>query len=382
MFSRSIGVTAIFLCMTFILQNAWADDVEAKLRQHEARLIYESASQLVDDERYDKAIRRFDRIRFEYPETEYARLAESKKFEAMTLKYEPRHLSGMSKASLVGFGTLFTTWLGIGTLILADSEGPETAGVVLIIAPLGGLVGSMKLARKIKLNDGQASLINLGGYWGIWQATGAALVADTGDRATIGASMAGGIIGLALSASIVQGRYITPGDATMINFGGIWGTWFAICGAMLADLEDSDGVLTSAMIGGDVGLFTMAALSPKIGMSRARARLINISGVVGALYGLGTNVLFEIDSKRDFWSVLGIGSILGLAAGTYFTRDYDAEDGYFARAAASNAIFGRSRRSIETGVPGVSSMASSYGTGRKRRASGINIRIPLFTITF
>lgn len=376
MFSRSIGATAIFLCMTFILQNAWADDVEAKLRQHEARLIYESASQLVDDERYDKAIRRFDRIRFEYPETEYARLAESKKFEAVALKYEPKHLSGMSRASLVGFGTLFTTWLGIGTLILADSEGPETAGIVLIIAPLGGLAGSMKLARKIKLNDGQASLINLGGYWGIWQATGAALVADAGERATVGASMAGGIIGLALSASIVQGRYITPGDATMINFGGIWGTWFALCGAMLADLEDEDGILTSSMIGGDIGLFTMAALSPKIGMSRARARLINISGVVGALYGLGTNVLLEIDSKRDFWSVLGIGSILGLAAGAYFTRDYDAEDGYFARAITSNDAFGRS---IETGV---SSMASSYETGRKRQASGINLRVPLFTIRF
>ena len=224
----------MFICMIFISQSVQADDVEARLRQQEARLIYEAASQLMDDGKYDRAIRRFDRIRSEYPETEYAGLAESRKFETIALKFEPPLVSGMSRASLVGFGTLFTTWLGIGTLILADSEEPETAGAVLIIAPPGGLAGSLRITRNVKLGDGQASLINLGGYWGIWQATGAAIVADAGEKATVGASMAGGIIGLAISASIVKNRYITPGDATMINFGGIWGTWFALCGAMSA----------------------------------------------------------------------------------------------------------------------------------------------------
>ena len=206
MFSRFISVIAVFLCMIFVSQAVRADDVEVRLRQQEARLIYESASQLMDDEKYDKAIGRFDRVRAEYPETEYARLAESKKFETIALKFEPPLVSGMSKASLVGFGTLFTTWLGIGTLILADSESGEAFGVVLIAAPLGGLAGSLKLTRKMKLSDGQVSLINLGGYWGIWQATGAAIIADADDRLAIGASMAGGVIGLAISARIVQGR--------------------------------------------------------------------------------------------------------------------------------------------------------------------------------
>ncbi len=362
--------------MILVSQAVQADDVEVKLKQQEAKLIYESASQLMDDGDYDRAISRFDRVRMEYPETEYARLAESKKFETIALRFEPPLVSGMSKASLVGFGTLFTTWLGIGTLILTDSEEREPFGVVLIAAPLGGLAGSLKLTRKMKLSDGQVSLINLGGYWGIWQATAAAIIADADGRVAVGASMAGGVIGLAISSSIVQGRYITPGDATMINFGGIWGTWFALCGAMLADLDDSDSVLTSSMIGGDVGLFTMAVLSPKIRMSRARARLINISGVVGALYGLGTNVLFEIDSKRDFWSVLGVGSILGLAAGAYFTRDYDAEEGYFAGAITSNATLGQSAGT------GVSDIGFPYKISRQNQLSGINLRIPLFTLTF
>ena len=188
--------------------------------------------------------------------------------------------------------------------------------------------------------------------------------------------MAGGIIGLAISGSIVRNRYITPGDATMISFGGIWGTWFALCGAMLADMEEGDDVLTTSMIGGDVGLFTMAVLSSRMEMSRARARLINIGGIIGTLYGLGTNVLFDIDHKRDFWSVLSVGSVLGLAAGAYFTRGYDAEEGYFAGGSDASTVF------KWDGRMGTSAMAFVPTFGRQRRMSGMDIQIPLISIGF
>lgn len=359
------------LCVVSLLQPVSADDVEARIRQQEARLIYESASRFMDAAEYDKAIRRFDMLSVEYPETEYARLAENRKSEAANLKLTPGPISGMSRASLVGFGTLFTTWLGFGSWILSDSREPEIVGVILILAPLGGLAGSMKLTQNMRLSDGQASLINLGGVWGIWQATGAAFVADVDDDGIIGASMAGGVIGLAISGSIARNRYITPGDATMINFGGIWGTWFALCGAMLANLEDDDDILLSSMLGGDVGLFTAAALLSKLEISRSRARLINLGGVIGTLYGLGANVLFEIDSKRDFWSVLGIGSILGLAAGTYFTRNYDLEEGYFAKAVIN---------SVPT--TDISAIAPRRTDSRRQQASGMDLRMPLLSIAF
>lgn len=376
MFSRVIVVTAIFLCMIFASQAVGADDVEVQIKNREARLIYEAASKLMDDEKYDKALRRFVRIMSEYPETEYARLAKRRKLEAIALKFEPPLVRGMSRASLVGFGTLFTTWLGIGTLIMADLDDPEPYGIILIAAPLAGMLGSLHLTRKMKLSDGQVSLINLGGYWAIWQATGAAIIAGVDERIAVGASMAGGIIGLAISGSVVKNRYFTSGNATMINFGGIWGTWFALCGAMIADLEEEDNVLISSMIGGNAGLFTMAVLAPQMRMSRARARLINVSGIIGVLYGLGTNLLFEIDHKSDFWGVLGVGSVLGLAAGAYFTRHYDAEDGYFAGDAISDAIY---QQNIGTGVP---SVGYSYENSRGRRRPGINLRIPLFITMF
>ena len=328
MFSQ-IGIIGACLCVIFFSQVAGADDTEATVRQMEASLIYESACQLTDEEQYDEAIRRFDRIILEYAETEYARLAADRRSEAESLKSQPKPISWVNRAGLVVFGTLFGTWSGIGTAIILDPDEGMLGCAGCVAGPIGGMQASLRLTRDTRLGDGQASLINFGGAWGIWQATGAAMVADADEKGVIAASIGGGVLGFALSSAIVRGRYITPGDATMINFGGLWGTWFALCGAMIADLEDDDDILVSSMIGGDVALITMAVLSPRLNMSRARARLINISGIVGTLYGFGTSVLFEIDEGSNIWSAMCIGSVLGLAAGTFFTRNYDSEKGYF-----------------------------------------------------
>ena len=326
---KTIIVTLLFLCS----QSLWANEIESEIKTLEARLIYEEAVNQVVDGEYDKALRQLDWVISAYPETAHGQLATDKKREITVLLQQPKPISGMSRAGLVGFGTLFTTWLGVGTLILLDAEDAVPYGLVLIAGPLSGLFGSLSLTRDRELSDGQASLINLGGVWGIWQAVGAGELAGAGDKLTVGASMAGGTIGLALASSIVRGRDISPGDATLINFGGVWGTWFAICGAMAArnrNNDNSDFILGSAMMGGNVGLLTMAAWSTKLSMSRARARLINIGGIIGVLYGLGANILLDIEIEdRTFWSLMGLGGVVGLTAGAYFTRNYDTQTSYF-----------------------------------------------------
>ncbi len=323
----------VAVLLSFSSPPLWAGEIESEVKALEARLIYEEAVKRVVDGEYDAALRRLDWLSASYPETAHGRLATDKKQEIAILLQQPKPISGISRAGLVSFGTLFTTWLGVGALILADVEDPVPYGLVLIAGPVGGLAGSLSLTRNIELSDGQASLINLGGVWGIWQAVGAAALADASEKPTVYASMVGGALGLALASSIVKGRDISPGDATLINFGGIWGTWFSICGAMAArdrSRDNSKFVLGSAMMGGNVGLSAMAAWSTKLNMSRARARLINIGGIVGTLYGLGTSILLDIEPEdRSFWSLMGIGGVVGLTAGSYFTRNYDAPESYF-----------------------------------------------------
>ena len=328
-FIKIIIVTILFL----FSHPLWAAEIESEIKALEAQLIYKKAVKQVVDGEYDKALKRLDWLISVYPETTHGQLATDKREEVVILLQQPKPISGMSRAGLVGFGTFFTTWLGVGTLILLEADEPVPYGLVLIAGPVSGLLGSLSLTRESKLTDGQASLITLGGTWGIWQAVAAADIAGAGEKPTVGASMAGGAIGLALASSIVRGRDISPGDATLINFGGVWGTWFAICGAMAArnrNNDNSDFILGSAMMGGNVGLLTMAAWSTKLSMSRARARLINIGGIIGVLYGLGANILLDIEIEdRTFWSLMGLGGVVGLTAGAYFTRNYDTQTSYF-----------------------------------------------------
>ena len=381
-----IAIVALLLLFSHPL---WAGELESienadlsSLQALEARLIYEGAVQQVVDEKHDEALRRLDWIISTYPETIHGQLAMAKREEIAILLQQPEPISGMSRASLVGFGTLFTTWVGVGTLILLDVEEAAPYGLVMIVGPLSGLFGSLNLTRESELSDGQASLITLGGTWGFWQAIGAASLADAGDKATVGASMAGGAIGLALAGKIVGGRDISPGDATLINFGGIWGTWFAICGSMTVrdrNRDNSNFILSSAMMGGNVGLTTMAVWSTKLNMTRARARLINIGGIVGTLYGLGANILLDIDPEdRSFWSLMGLGGVVGLTAGTYFTRNYDTQTSYFTDGGVGllNLNPGENRWSLSFPTVGVVpvSNGNSHSPDIELRASLVHLR--------
>ena len=385
-FIKIIIATLLFL----FSQPLWAGEIESvenadlrSLQALEAQLIYEEAVKQVVDGEYDKALKRLDWLISVYSETTHGQLATDKREEVAILLQQPKPISGMSRAGLVGFGTLFTTWLGVGTLILLDTEGAVPYGFVLIVGPLSGLIGSLSLTRKSELSDGQASLMTLGGTWGIWQAVGAANLAGAGEKLTVGASMVGGALGLALASSIVKDRDISPGDAALINFGGIWGTWFSICGAMAArnrDQDNSDFILGSAMMGGNIGLSTMAAWSTKLNMSRARARLINIGGVVGTLYGLGANILLDIEpGDRTFWSLMGLGGVVGLTAGAYFTRNYDMQESYFTEGGVGLLNVEPAEKQWNLSFPAIT--VSPVGGGNSR-ISDIELRTSLVQVRF
>ena len=307
-----------------------AQESERAVEELEARIIYEAAVKLMTEGVYNQALRRFDRIIEEYGESPYTGLARQKKQEIHRLREVKEIISKRARAGLFVFGTLYGTWLGVGTGIIAESA-ELACGLGLIVGPLLGFGVALEQTREARISDGQASLIGLGGAWGTWQGIGAALVADSDAKTVLGAGMGGGALGILTSCLLIRKMDVSTGEATMINFGGVWGTWFALCGAEIADVKEGDTILGSAMAGGNLGLLTMGMLAPKMGISGPRARLINLGGIVGSLYGLGTAVLLDVhDRARPTFGLVMAGGVLGLSAGTYFTRDYDVEKGYFA----------------------------------------------------
>jgi len=101
----------------------------------------------------------------------------------------------------------------------------------------------------------------------------------------------------------------------MINYGGIWGTWIGFAGGIAADVDDSDRLLSLALVVGNLSTAVVAALSPKLELSFAQTNLINLSGIVGTIVSSGLILINLPDSERVTLGTLLTGGILGLAGG-------------------------------------------------------------------
>ena len=347
----------------------------------EARILYEAATGLVDRGEYDMALRRFDWIAANYQESMHATLARHRKAKIRRMKSLEIAISPPARVGLTVFGTLYATWVGIGAGILVESE--ELVYIGMIAGPLAGMKTTLARTREAPLGNGQASLLALGGAWGTWQGIGTAVLAGSGYKGVIGASMGGGALGLAAASSIVGRTWVTAGEATLVNFGGIWGSWFALSAAKGLGVTDSDALLASAMAGGNLGLLKTGVLAPRLGMSGGRARLINLGGIVGSLYGLGTAVLAGLHHReRPTYSMMLAGGILGLGTGTWFTRNYEARQEFFASRDRGRSP-GTGPEFTGPGLPGLGVVASRGAAGRDGTGEPVlEVQIELARVRF
>ena len=247
--------------------------------------------------------------------------------------------NGSGNVELRIWSTTFGLWLGIALPGALGADQPEPYGVGLLLGGPVGLLGSGAITRSLDLTEGQARAITLGGTWGTWQGLGWAEVFDIGgdeycyqagdcyksgpsSEARFGAMIVGGLSGIAAGA-LLSRKPISRGVATTANFGALWGTWFGVAASVLMGLDDGDQALASALIGGNVGLLGTALLAPGWNVSRNRARLISIAGVIGGLSGVGLDLLIQPDGEKTAIAIPLATSILGLAIGATSTTDDD-----------------------------------------------------------
>ena len=139
--------------------------------------------------------------------------------------------------------------------------------------------------------------------------------AETVFRAMIVGGLAGTGIGWLLSK-----KPISSGVATSANFGAFWGSWVGLAGGIITDLE-GDGLLAATLLGGNAGLVTGAVAGSSMDLSRNRARLISIAGVIGGLAGAGLDLIVQPDDEKVAVAIPLLSSMAGLALGTAFTSD-------------------------------------------------------------
>ena len=201
-----------------------------------------------------------------------------------------------------------------------------------------GYFGGRALADSWNLTEGQARAITLGGTWGTWQGFGWAEVLELGgqencfggqcykgdpsSQAIFGSMVIGGLAGIGAGA-LLSHRPISRGVASTVNYGALWGTWFGVATSILVGFDEGDQPLTGALIGGDAGLLTTALLAPGWNISRNRARLVSIAGVIGGLSGIGLDLLFQPDDEKTAVAIPFATSLIGLAIGAVTSRGSD-----------------------------------------------------------
>ena len=233
--------------------------------------------------------------------------------------------------------TTYGLWQGIAIPLAAGVDEPEAYGFGLLVGgPVGFLLGR-EMTRSRPRSLGQARAITWGGTWGAIQGWGWARVFDLGsddyayggngrygDDETVEAAVASMIVGGALGIGgglALARREITPGAATSGMLGSLWGMWFGFSTAWLVDIEEEDGLMAAAMLVGNAGLVAGALAGSRVPLSRGRARMISLGGLVGAFGGAGITLIAQPDSDKAAVGTILAGSIAGLVVGAAGTRD-------------------------------------------------------------
>lgn len=302
-----------------------------------------------------------------------------------------------SRIELPVFSTLYGLWLGVAVPAAFGADDAEAYGAGLLIGGPLGLFSGLAVSKSRRLSEGQARALSWGGIWGTWQGFGWAEILNIGgdefcdsfgcyggspsDEARFGSMIAGGLAGIGAGALLARNP-IRSGVSSAAQGASIWSS---IYGAMIAEILDSDdgrsddAVLATAMIAGNVGLVSGAALAARYDVGRPRVRMINLGALVGAVGGLGIDLLVQPDDDPAIAIPL-VSSIAGLIIATYATRGDDRPG--FGEQPENGALFGwgESGLRLQTPMPMPTLLELADESGRPTWKPGL--RLELFSAKF
>jgi hypothetical protein len=318
-------VVAVVAGITWIPRSVTAQVTRAD----SANVLMAIARDLIAEGREDRALALLALVVERYGDTAPARDAVTQLAE---LRATARESGG--ERELVAWSTVYGAAVGllIPAALGAEEGAPYGAGL-LLGTPLG-FFASRSYANAHQMTPGHARAITFGTWWGAWQGVGWQEVFDIGDgedvvcptpdecfvietdseRAPFTAALIGSLTGMGMGALLGQTRPISASTALITNFAALWGSWYGLAGGVIAGAEE-DGLLTSTLIGGNLGLFVGALGGPHMQMTTGRAWLVHLSGIAGLAVGGGIDLLAEPDDVELGVLIPALTSGIGLAIG-------------------------------------------------------------------
>ena len=223
------------------------------------------------------------------------------------------------------WSTIFGLYHGGVLLPLAfDWDGSEAVGAGLLVGGPAGLLAGHQLTKARPYSPGQARALTWGASWGTIQGALFATIFDVDTEVAARLMLAGGAVGLA-TGSLIARREIPAGTGTSAMLGSLWGLWYGVASSVLVELE-FQGTGAAMMLAGNAGLIGGAVVGSRVPLSRGRARLISLGGVLGGFAGVGMVLIGQPDSEKVMIGIPMVMSMAGLAVGALATRGGDWAD--------------------------------------------------------
>src|SRR5688572_14634793 len=288
------------------------------------RVYQKGFDELVDDDPL-RAVELFGEVVRACPEHRLAR--EMKRYaiaraDKLGLEAELPGEPETEQPTLLAWGELiaFQTLHGIGQgVMICLAAGCEDARALAVGGFAGASLGAgLSILGFRKIRSGQASAINSGTAWGIWN--GIALLVVTEPNERVGPGMISGMMLAGTALGTGAALFFEPrnGAVSFANSTGIWlgvsALWIMI--AAKADFEET--IIPVEMAVTNVGLLLGAIISPFFEISRGRVLLIDAGGIVGMLLGVGITALINNEFPSAILGTLSAIGTVGGVIGTYF----------------------------------------------------------------
>ncbi len=310
-----------------------------------------------------------------FPDTESGRIAASRA-ESIVIAHGARG----GETELKVWGATYGIWLGWATPVALDAYDESAYGAGLLLGgPTGFLLGRA-LANSRPVSLGQARAITWGGTWGAIQGgVVAGMAGIDSDEGVVARMLLVSVLGVAGGLAAAQ-QDVSPGTATSAMLGSLWGVWFGGAISVLAELED-EAAWTMVALTGNAGLALGAAIGSRVPLSRPRARMISMGGLLGTVGGAGLALIVGAEDEKGVFGMALFGSSLGLGLATAATSDYGTDEGSL-RPRAGEALLNRHGGEwfVATPLPSPAVGVAAHGprVGERR----VSWRVPLLSARF